>query len=97
MLQVLSGSIKDYDIYVYDTDHITVLRGEDEIVNQHEVPNYGTSLWELMQRPNVAVGWAAFGEGEMEVIYFYDKDDDNFGYALNITDEFLSEWGAAPF
>ena len=33
----------------------------------------------------------------MEVIYLYDRGDDNFGYAVNLQYEDFSEWGYAPF
>lgn len=62
----------------------------------HTAPNFGTSLGELAQRPGFRTGWALMPGGE-EILYFYDRDDDNFGYALNVTVPHLSEWGYAPF
>jgi hypothetical protein len=44
---------------------------------------------------DIRIGWAKLPD--FEVIYVYDRGDDNFGYAFNITDETLSEWGFAPF
>lgn len=44
---------------------------------------------------DIRIGWAEFPD--FEVIYVYDRGDDNFGYALNIHDDTLSEWGYAPF
>ena len=41
-------------------------------------------------------GWAALPDGE-EVVYLYDRADDNFGYAVNLHDAQASEWGYAPF
>jgi hypothetical protein len=40
-------------------------------------------------------GWAKFPD--FEVIYIYDKGDENFGYAINLSDITCSEWGYAPF
>lgn len=36
-------------------------------------------------------------EDDAEIVYGYDRDDDNFGYAYNLSDPALSEWGYAPF
>lgn len=44
---------------------------------------------------DLRIGWAQFPD--FEVIYIYDRDDNYFGYGLNITDDTLSEWGYAPF
>lgn len=44
---------------------------------------------------DIRIGWAA--TADFEIIYVYDRGDNNFGYAFNITDETLSEWGYAPF
>ncbi len=41
------------------------------------------------------VGWAELPD--FEVIYLYDRADDGFGYAVNLADSWLSEWGYAPF
>ncbi|HEU0114800.1 MAG TPA: hypothetical protein VFQ80_08985 [Thermomicrobiales bacterium] len=62
----------------------------------HPVPNYGTSIGELSARPGFKIGWAVFPD-DAEVLYFYDRDDDGFGYALNVTNPDCSEWGYAPF
>jgi hypothetical protein len=62
----------------------------------HPVPNFGTDIAELAGRPGARVGWASFPD-DAEVIYVYDRDDDNFGYAFNLTAPNCSEWGYAPF
>jgi hypothetical protein len=36
-------------------------------------------------------------EDDAEILYFYDRNDDGFGYALNVSDPQLSEWGYSPF
>jgi hypothetical protein len=43
--------------------------------------------------PRARVGWGRFPDGD-EIIYLYDA---NFGYALNLTCDWCSEWGYAPF
>ena len=62
----------------------------------HPVPNVGTGIHDLSQRPGFRLGWARM-EDDAEILYFYDRNDGNFGYALNVTDPHLSEWGYAPF
>ena len=47
-------------------------------------------------RPGFRLGWGRFPDGA-EVLYLYDRDDDNFGYAVNLTSPTCSEWGYAPF
>lgn len=91
-----SGRIASYSVLIAG-DHI--LATDDRRCcggMQHTVPNYGTSLGELSQRPGFRLGWAKMPGGE-EILYFYDRDDDCFGYAWNVTDPQLSEWGYAPF
>jgi hypothetical protein len=66
------------------------------ISHRHDVPNYGTSIGELSSRPGFALGWVRM-EDDAEILYFYDRNDDGFGYALNVTDSQLSEWGYSPF
>lgn len=44
----------------------------------------------------LAIGWGQFPDGA-EVLYVYDKADDGFGYAFNVTAPQCSEWGYGPF
>jgi hypothetical protein len=60
------------------------------------VPHYGISLGDLTARPGFRLGWVHM-EDDAEILYCYDRDDGDFGYALNLTDPGLSEWGYAPF
>ena len=46
--------------------------------------------------PRARVGWGRFPDGD-EVIYIFDADDHNVGYAVNLHDPTGSEWGYAPF
>jgi len=64
-------------------------------IARHEVPNYGTDVFDLAGRPGFRIGWGRFPDGDL-VIYLYDKDDHGFGYALNVDWPGGSEWGYAP-
>jgi hypothetical protein len=46
--------------------------------------------------PRARVGWGRFPDGD-EIIFLYDANEGNFGYALNLTCDWCSEWGYAPF
>jgi hypothetical protein len=46
--------------------------------------------------PGFRIGWAVFPD-DHEHLYVYDRDDSFFGYAFNLSDPALSEWGYAPF
>ena len=55
------------------------------------------------QARDLRLGWGRF-EDDVEVIYFYDRGDGNFGYALNLMIDGCSlmidgcsEWGYTPF
>ena len=54
------------------------------------------ALANLAQQPGIRLGWGRFPD-DAEVLYLYDSDDGNFGYAFNLSDPGLSEWGYAPF
>jgi len=75
---------------VDDTIMVTGMYGK--ILAYEEVKGFGDFIGKA---EDLRIGWGQLPDSE--VIYLYDKDDDNFGYALNITDEELSEWGYAPF
>ena len=49
----------------------------------------------LQKAKDLRFGWAKLPDDE--VIYLYDKADENFGYAVNLYDPHCSEWGYAPF
>lgn len=90
-----AGKIAGYDVVIMG-DAVSVYKDGVPIVTEHQVPNYGTSLLSLTERPGFRLGWACFDD-DMEVLYFYDKDDNGFGYALNLSIQDYSEWGYAPF
>ena len=60
------------------------------------VPDYGTAIGDLADRPGFRLGWGRF-PGGAEVLYLYDRDDGGFGHAVNLTAPDCSEWGFAPF
>lgn len=89
------GSIAGHDVLVLEDGAIFVTTPEGRCFTHH-APNYGTAIDELAKRPGFRLGWARMVD-DAEILFFYDRDDGNFGYALNVTDESLSEWGYAPF
>jgi hypothetical protein len=84
------GYIHKYDVIIID-DVITVMNHNDEITKQ-QVSDIGSFVAKAKE---LRLGWASFPD--FEVIYIYDKADNYFGYAVNLQDEVLSEWGYAPF
>ncbi len=49
----------------------------------------------VQKAKQLAFGWGQFQDHGDEVIYLYDKGDENFGYAVNLDDPQCSEWGYA--
>lgn len=88
----LCGIVHGYTLWVnVNTKKLEVWR-EGELLASRVV----SQLPEFLDTAkNLRIGWGKLPD--YEVIYLYDKDDDYFGYALNITDPDLSEWGYAPF
>jgi hypothetical protein len=72
-------------------DTVTVLDDEG-VVTRRTVAGLGAFV---TKAKTLRTGWGQFPDG-MEVIYVYDRDDDNFGYALNLDAPECSEWGYAP-
>ncbi len=86
-----SGHIKDYDV-ILDKDNVIVLKGK-QLQCARKVPGLQTFL---EKAKDVRLGWGQFEHDGDEVIYIYDKADENFGYALNLDDDHCSEWGYSP-
>ncbi len=86
----ISGHVKDYDVVIAG-DVVTVIDAK-RIITKQKIEGLGSFI---TKTKDFKLGWAAFPD--FEVIYLYDKGDENFGYALNIDDPILSEWGYAPF
>jgi hypothetical protein len=91
---VRAGRVAGDDVFVRG-DLVAVLR-DGELIRRHVVPDYGTGLGELAARDGFALGWGRFPD-DAEVLSLDDKGDNGFGYALNLSDPGLSEWGYAPF
>src|SRR5262249_3092321 len=88
------GHVAGYSVII-GADRVAVTAPDGRSL-VHDVPNYGTSMGQLVRRPGFKLGWARFPD-DAEVLYFYDRDDDGFGYALNVDHPGCSEWGYAPF
>jgi hypothetical protein len=86
-----SGHIRGYDVFLHG-DAVTVLDDEG-VVTKQTAPGLGAFV---DRARDFRLGWGQFPDG-MEVLYLYDRGDDNFGYAVNLGDEQCSEWGYAPF
>ena len=90
-----AGHVAGYDVFLAgDTLHVIHAASGHEW--RHVVPNFGTALADLARQPGLRLGWARFPD-DAEAVYVYDAEDGNFGYALNLSDPALSEWGYAPF
>lgn len=85
-----SGLINGYDVLILG-DQFMVLRG-DVLVTRRTVPGLAAFVGAAT---DLRLGWATFDD--FEVLYVYDRADDNFGYAVNLQIEPYSEWGYAPF
>ncbi len=93
-LLCVSGYIKNYFVIV-DTNN-TVVVFEDEM--QPRAREVVTGLNDFVRKAkDLRLGWGQFQNDGDEVIYLYDKQDGNFGYAVNLDDPHCSEWGYAPF
>ncbi len=58
-------------------------------------PQHIKNIEKITRSRGFKVGYA--NVYDMHVIYLYDSLDDNFGYAINLTVDYFSEWGYAPF
>ena len=96
MAELRVGNVNDYSIMLFvepDEDLVTVVVQKDgEYITNQKVPKLKSFLHDAR---NIRIGWAKLPDDE--VIYIYDKADENFGYAVNLNDPNCSEWGYAPF
>jgi hypothetical protein len=88
------ASVLDYKLCIVGQE-IEVYKN-DELVTMQAV-RLGIDHFKrfLANAKDLRIGWASFPD--FEVIYIYDKGDENFGYAVNLQDDLCSEWGYAPF
>jgi hypothetical protein len=89
------GQIAGYDVLI-TADTIRVFRDGTPQLTPFLVPNYGTSIYELSQRCGFRIGWVHM-EDDAEILFFYDRDDDTVGCALDVSYLDCREWGYAPF
>ena len=88
------GSIQDYKLYIVGQE-IEVYQNNEMITMQAVRLGIDHFNEFVVRAKDLRIGWAEFPD--FEVIYIYDKGDDNYGYALNLSDITCSEWGYAPF
>lgn len=90
MQSILTSEIAGYLVIVVG-DTVRVLKN-DRLITRQMVEG----LEEFIQQiKDLRTSWTAFPD--FEVIYLYDRNDENFGYAVNLADSHLSEWGYTPF
>jgi hypothetical protein len=82
------GAIQGYTFRILG-DEVSVVGNGVNLT--HRIPNYGTGIQALIKRSGFAVGWTR--TDDFETICFYDKNDGNYGYCLNVTWPEYSEWG----
>lgn len=89
--QGIIGAIDRYTI-VTTGDCLTVADAHG-VVAERTVAGLATFL---ATAKSLRLSWGVLPAGE-EVLYLYDHADHNFGYALNLTVDWCSEWGYVPF
>jgi|GEM_PF-3170351 len=87
----VSGMIAGYEVVTLG-DRLAVYR--DEVCVGDEVVR---GLAKFVARAGACIRLGFARTADFEIVYLYDKADENFGYALNLTAPDLSEWGYAPF
>ena len=96
MNELRAGEVSDYVVVLFverDADLVTVVVQKDgQYITSQKVVRLKSFL---QQAKELRLGWGKLPDDE--VIYIYDKADDNFGYAVNLYDPNCSEWGYAPF
>lgn len=88
------GTVRNYRLYIAGQE--VEVWSDTELVTMQAV-RLGIEHFKgfLANAKDLRIGWAEFPD--FEVIYLYDKGDDNFGYAINLSDITCSEWGYSPF
>lgn len=85
---MFGGYIAGYDVLVTPNDTVIVTNDQGPVAKR-EVKG----IFKFVSKAkDYRLGWGRFPD-DSECVYLYDKDDDNFGYGLNLSDEALSEWG----
>jgi hypothetical protein len=86
----LIGGVAGYSILTKG-DRVTVA-GENGKKAEESVRGLGKFIQEHQGR--IKLGWGR--TADFDIIYLYSRED-GFGYAVNLDDPILSEWGYAPF
>lgn len=90
-----SGRHGGYDLYVIG-NALNVMYGDGTgQARIFEIDGWDDWLHMPPERV-IAVGWGVLPD-DHEVIFLYDKSDDNFGYGANVSAPLMSEWCYAPF
>ena len=90
MTKLRVGVVNNYDVMLYmvpeeDLATVLVLKDGQNITKQHV-----RKLKSFVERAKaLRLGWAKLPDDE--VIYIYDKADENFEYAVNLSDPNCSE------
>lgn len=88
----ISGHTAGFDVFVAGD----VIRVVEDVDEPRDVKREVDGLAEFVEDADeIRLGWAELPD--FEVVYLYDRADDNFGYAVNVDAPCLSEWGYAPF
>jgi len=90
--RVISGHVAFYDVIVTPVSVVVLDERDKDHIRAKQQVDLGSFL---ATAEDIRLGWAEFPD--FEVIYVYDRADQNFGYAVNLDDPDLSEWGYAPF
>jgi hypothetical protein len=87
------GVIHGYRLWVLLDDNRIIVTQMGKLIADEQVKGIAAFV---RQAKDLRLGWGQFPDGN-EVIYLYDKGDENFGYATNLQAPQCSEWGYAPF
>ncbi len=94
---IFTSTVNGYTVLIeYASEHIVVFKSDGmtfDLRTGQTVPEIAEFV---TKAKDVRLGWGEFPDGD-EVIYLYDKADNNFGYAVNLDAPQCSEWGYAPF
>lgn len=85
----IAGEIHGYAVLVVG-DRVAVSLPDGSTVHRH-VEGLGRFV---AGARDFRLGWAELPD--FGVVYLYDVADEGFGYAVNLADPWLSEWGYAP-
>ncbi|MDP9411493.1 MAG: hypothetical protein M3P70_13560 [Actinomycetota bacterium] len=86
----IAGEVRGYAVLVVG-DRVVVSLEDGSTLYRH-VDGLGAFVAAAQE---FRLGWAELPD--FEVVYLYDAADEAFGYAFNLSDTGLSEWGYAPF